>query len=166
MKLICAVDKNWAIGKNNSLLYSIPEDMKFFREKTIGKVIICGRKTLESFPGSKPLPKRQNIVLSSHQLPLYDNMISVASIDELLSEIEKYDPDDVFCCGGSSIYHQLYKMCDELFITKIEAENTEATSFFPNIDADPDFIISASSGIMKSATGLEFSFLTYKNKSI
>lgn len=65
MNLIAAVDKNWAIGRNNKLLVSIPDDMKFFRETTTGKVVVMGRKTLESFPGKKPLKNRVNIVLTA-----------------------------------------------------------------------------------------------------
>lgn len=90
MNLIAAVDKNWAIGRNNKLLVSIPDDMKFFRETTTGKVVVMGRKTLESFPGKKPLKNRVNIVLTGDRSYQADGAVIVHDMEELHEEIEKY----------------------------------------------------------------------------
>ena len=89
MNLIAAVDKNWAIGLNNKLLVSIPEDMKFFRKTTTGKVVVMGRKTLESFPNGLPLKNRVNIVLTSDKNYKVKDAIIVHSMDELLEELKK-----------------------------------------------------------------------------
>ena len=107
MNIIVAADKNWAIGKNNKLLVSIPQDMKFFRETTTGKVVVMGRKTLESFPGGQPLKKRVNIVLTSDKNYHVNGADIVHSIDALLEELKKYPAEDIYVIGGESIYRQL-----------------------------------------------------------
>ena len=94
MNLIAAVDKNWAIGKNNQLLVRIPADQKFFRETTTGKVVVMGRKTLESFPNGLPLKNRTNIVLTRDKNYKVKDAIVLHSMDELMVELEKYDSDD------------------------------------------------------------------------
>ena len=88
MNLIAAVDKNWAIGRNNKLLVSIPDDMKFFRETTTGKVVVMGRKTLESFPGKKPLKNRVNIVLTGDHSYQADGAVIVHDMEELHEELK------------------------------------------------------------------------------
>ena len=91
MNLIVAVDKNWAIGCNNRLLVSIPSDMKFFRETTMGKVVVMGRKTLESFPGGQPLKNRTNIVITSDSDYKVKDAIVVPSIEAAVEELKKYE---------------------------------------------------------------------------
>lgn len=132
MTLIAAVDSNWGIGINNKLLISIPEDMKFFRETTTGNVVVCGRKTLESFPNAKPLRDRINIVLSRDSSLYIDGATVVSSVDELLSEIDKYDSDNVYVIGGGSIYHLLEPYCDRALITRIDYAY-DADTYFPNL---------------------------------
>ena len=90
MNLIVAADKNWGIGKDGGLLCHLPEDLKYFKEKTLGSVIVYGRKTLESFPGGKPLPKRINIVLTRDEDFKRENVTAVNGVDALLKELEKY----------------------------------------------------------------------------
>ena len=90
MDLIVAADRNCAIGKKGDLLYSLPEDMKYFRAKTLGKTVVMGQKTLESFPGGKPLPKRTNIVISDDPAFTPDGVVIVRSFAELFAEIAKY----------------------------------------------------------------------------
>ena len=107
MNLIAAVDKNWAIGRNNKLLVSIPDDMKFFRETTTGKVVVMGRKTLESFPGKKPLKNRVNIVLTGDRSYQADGAVIVHDMEELHEELKKYPSEDIYVIGGESIYKQL-----------------------------------------------------------
>ena len=106
MNLIVAVDKNWAIGQDNKLLAHIPEDMKFFREKTMNQVVIMGRKTLESFPGENPLKNRINIVITTDKTYKKENAIIVSSIEEAIIEAKKHNKD-VFVIGGASIYKQM-----------------------------------------------------------
>ena len=107
MNLIAAVDKNWAIGKNNELLVSIPNDMKMFRQMTTGKVVVMGRKTLESFPNGLPLKNRVNIVLTKNQNYQVKGAIIVHSVEEVLEELKKYDSEDVYVIGGEQIYRQM-----------------------------------------------------------
>ena len=120
MNLIAAVDENWAIGKNNQLLVRIPADQKFFREMTTGRVVVMGRKTLESFPNGQPLKNRTNIVLTHNKDYAVKDAVVVHSMDELHEELKKYDSDDVFVIGGEKIYEQLLDECDVAHITKID----------------------------------------------
>ena len=112
MNLIAAVDKNWAIGCKNKLLVSIPADMKFFRETTTGKVVVMGRKTLESFPNGQPLKKRVNIVLTRDKNFKAGDAIIVHSMEELREELKKYPSEDIYVIGGETIYKQLLDDCD------------------------------------------------------
>lgn len=138
MNLIVAVDKNWAIGYQNKLLVSIPQDMKFFREMTTGKVVVMGRKTLESFPNGLPLKKRVNIVLTGNPSYQVKDAIIVHTVEECLKEIKKYDPEDVYVIGGESIYRQLLPYCIRAYVTKIDRA-FHADTYFPNLDQDPEW---------------------------
>ena len=111
MNLIVAVDKNWAIGLHNKLLVSIPADMKFFRETTMGKVVVMGRKTLESFPGGQPLKKRTNIVLTSDKNYKVKDAVVVNSVEALLEELRQYNDEDIYVIGGGSILRQILPYC-------------------------------------------------------
>ncbi|SES09282.1 dihydrofolate reductase [Lachnobacterium bovis] len=133
MNLIVAVDKNWGIGKNNDLLVRIPADQKFFRDTTIGKVVVMGRKTLESFPGQVPLKGRTNIVLTHDENYDGHGAIVVNSMDELKEELKKYNDEDIFVIGGEKIYRQLLDMCKIAHVTKIDYAY-DADAFFPNLD--------------------------------
>ena len=119
MNVIVAADKNWGIGKNNQLLVSIPADMKMFREETSGKVVVMGRKTLESFPNGLPLKNRINIVITSNKEYEVKGAIIVHSIEEALEEIKKYPAEDVYCIGGDSIYAQMLPYCDVAHVTRL-----------------------------------------------
>lgn len=136
MNLIVAVDKNWAIGLGNKLLVSIPQDMKFFRETTSHKVVVMGRKTLESFPGGQPLKNRTNLVLTSNKDYTVKDAVIVHTTEELLEELKQYDSSEVYVIGGESIYRQLLPYCDKAFVTKID-HTYEADTYFPDLDADP-----------------------------
>ena len=144
MNIIVAADQNWAIGKDNKLLISIPADMKFFRTTTTGKVVVMGRKTLESFPGGQPLKKRTNIVLTRDKNYKVKDAIVVHSIEEVLEELKKYDSEDVYVIGGDSIYSQMLPYCDTAHVTKIDFAY-EADSWFPNLDEDPEWKIAEES---------------------
>lgn len=131
MNLIVAIDEKNGIGKNNNLLTHIPEDMKFFKEKTTGNVVIMGRKTLESFPNKKPLPNRVNIVITGDKEYKVNGAIVVSSIDEAISKANKFEKE-IFVIGGASIYRQMLEYCDTLYVTQIY--NTfDADTFFPEL---------------------------------
>lgn len=162
MNIIVAVDQNWAIGHNNKLLVSIPSDMKFFRSTTTGKVVVMGRKTLESFPNGLPLKNRTNIVLTANPNYKVKDAIVCHSMEEVLEELKKYDSEDVYVIGGDSIYHQMLPYCDVAHITKI-FHAYEADSWFPNLDQDPEWEITADSE-EQTYFDLEFQFVKYERK--
>lgn len=160
MNLIAAVDKNWAIGCKNKLLVSIPADMKFFRETTIGKVVVMGRKNLESFPNGMPLKKRTNIVLTHDKTYKVPDAILVHSMEELHEELKKYPSEDIYVIGGETIYKQLLDECDVAHITKIDYE-FEADAYFPNLDELPDWKITQDSE-EQTYFDLEYYFYKYE----
>ena len=162
MNLIAAVDENWAIGKNNQLLVRIPADQKFFREMTTGKVVVMGRKTLESFPNGQPLKNRTNIVLTHNKDYAVKDAVVVHSMDELHEELKKYDSDDVFVTGGEKIYEQLLDECDVAHITKIDFAY-DADAYFPNLDQNPDWEITGDSE-EQTYFDLEYYFYRYEKK--
>ena len=162
MNLIAAVDKNWAIGLHNKLLVSIPMDMKFFRETTTGKVVVMGRKTLESFPNGLPLKNRTNIVLTANPDYKVKDAIICHTIEELLETLKAYDSEDIYVIGGDSIYHQMLPYCDVAHVTKID-HAFEADAWFPNLDDMPEWEVTADSD-EQTYFDLEFRFLKYERK--
>jgi dihydrofolate reductase len=160
MNLIVAVDKNWAIGNDNKLLVSIPQDMKFFRETTMGKVVVMGRKTLESFPGGQPLKKRTNIVLTRDKNYKVKDAIVVNTVDELLQELKKYDEEEIYVIGGESIYKQMLPYCRVAHVTKIN-HAYEADTYFPNLDEKDEWVVT---GVSEEQTYfyLEYEFVRYE----
>ena len=162
MNLIAAVDKNWAIGKNNQLLVKIPMDQKFFRETTTGKVVVMGRKTLESFPNGLPLKNRTNIVLTRNPKYQVKDAIVVHSLDELREELKKYNSEDIYIIGGEQIYNALVDECDVAHITKIEYEY-DADAYFPNLDEKPEWKIVADS---EEQTYFDLEFFFYKYEKV
>ena len=130
---IVAVDLNWAIGKNNQLLYNVPVDMNFFKITTSGNIILYGLNTLNSFPKQSPLPNRTNIVLSPETVEK-EGLITAHSIEEIDKILNTIDDDrDVYICGGASVYKQMLDMCDEAYVTHIQTKTDDADSFFPNL---------------------------------
>ena len=162
MNLIVAVDQNWAIGKNNSLLVRIPEDQKFFRQTTTGHVVVMGRKTLESFPNKIPLPNRVNIVLTKNQSYQAKDAIIVHSVEELFEVLKNYEDKEIFVIGGQSIYEQLLPYCDVAHVTKIDY-SYEADAYFPNLDKMPEWEIVADSD-EHTYFDLEYTFYKYERK--
>ena len=163
MNFIVAVDRNWAIGYKNDLLVSIPEDMKFFRETTTGKVVVMGKNTLESFPNKKPLKNRTNIVIALEKDYKVDGAIVVYSIEEALEEIKKYDSKDVFVIGGGSIYRQMLPYCDTAYITYINNEYA-ADTYIPNLDKMQDEWYMEEESEENTYFDIEYFFRTYKRK--
>ena len=162
MKLIAAVDSNWAIGNKGELLVRIPSDHKNFREITTGKVVVLGRKTIETFPQGQPLKNRTNIILSRDKSYSVKDAAVVHSVEELLEEVKKYNSDDVYIIGGESIYAQLLKYCDTAHITKIDHEY-EADAYFPDLDNDPEWEVTGESE-EQTYFDLEYRFVRYERK--
>ena len=162
IKAIVAVDKNWSIGKNNDLLFKLPYDMAFFKRNTQDKIIVCGRKTLESFPGKNPLPRRATICLCSKDNNR-DDCYCVNSLEELIKLLlELSKVQDIFVIGGGSLYEALLPYYDEVLVTKVKADGN-GTVFFPNLDKDEKFELSYCSEDIKD-NGYTINFCTYKRK--
>lgn len=160
MKLIVAVDEKWGIGCENNLLALIPADQRFFREQTTGNVIIMGRKTLESFPGKRPLKNRTNIVITKQKNYQIADATVVHSVEEALDIVKDLPTDHVFVIGGASIYEQMEPLCDTALVTKIK-HTYQADTFFPNLDEKPEWeLVSSSEG--GTYKELQYSFTTYK----
>lgn len=162
MNAIAAVDVNWAIGNKNRLLTSIPADMKFFREKTMGHVVVMGRKTLESFPNGLPLKNRVNIVLTANRSYKVKDAIIVHTKEDLLEELKKYDSNELYVIGGGSIYEMLIPYCDTAYITKIDHAYA-ADTYFPNLDQMDDWEMTEVSE-EQTCFDLEYVFAKYERK--
>lgn len=162
MNLIVAVDNNWAIGNKNELLIRIPNDHKHFREETTGKVVVLGRKTLETFPQGLPLKNRINIILSTDKNYKVKDAIVVHSIDELLEELKKYNDEDIYIIGGDSVYRQMLPYCNVAHVTKIDHEY-EADAYFTNLDKDEAWEITADSDEL-TYFDIAYQFLKYERK--
>lgn len=162
MNLIVAADKNWGIGKHNKMMWSIPADMRFFREKTTGHVVVMGRKTLESFPNGLPLKQRTNIVLTANRNYHVKDALIVHTTEELLELLKEYDTEEVFVIGGESIYRQLLPYCDTAYVTKID-HAYDADTYFPNLDEMPEWTMTEA-GEEQTSFDLEFVFTKYERK--
>ena len=163
MKAILHADKEWGIGKNNSLMFRIPADMKFFKETTTGNVVVMGSNTLKSFPNGRPLKDRLNIVLWPEGEPRDDCLI-VNSLEQLFAEIKKYPPEKVCVIGGMMMYKTLLPYCSEVLVTKVDAVG-EADAFFENLDKNPDFELVYESA-PEVTHGYTIKFTTYKNLNL
>ncbi len=161
MKAILSADRNWGIGYQNKLLVSIPSDMRFFREMTEGKVIVMGRKTLESFPNGLPLKKRVNVVLTHDRSYQVKDAVIVHDKDELMEELKKYQ-EDIFVVGGGSVYELLLPYCDAAYVTRIDMEY-QADTFFPDLDQDPEWELTEESD-EQTCFDIEFTFTVYRRK--
>lgn len=162
MNIFVAVDSNWAIGNKGKLLVSIPNDHKHFREETAGKVVVLGRKTLQTFPQGQPLKNRINIILSSDRDYRVKDAVVLHSMEELLEELKKYDSENVCIIGGESVYRQLLPYCDTAHVTKID-HVYEADAYFPNLDEDPEWEVTADSD-EQTYFDIPYTFLKYERK--
>ena len=150
MNMIVAVDSNWAIGHKGKLLVSIPEDMQFFRRETTGKVVVMGRKTLESFPNGLPLKNRFKDAIICH------------SIEEALEVLKQYNDEDIYVIGGESVYRQFLPYCSVAHVTKINY-SYDADTYFPNLDEMDEWTIEESSD-ERTYFDLEYEFVKYVKK--
>ena len=162
MNLIVNVDSNWAIGYRGKLLVSIPEDMKFFRSETTGKVVVLGRKTLDTFPGGQPPKNRTNIILTRNPNYQVKGAIICHSVEEVLEELKKYNSEDVYIIGGDSIYKEFLPYCDVAHVTRTD-HVYDADAWFPNLEEDPAWVLTGESE-EKTYFDLEFRFCRYERR--
>lgn len=161
MNIIVCVDAKWGIGYKNELLVRIPSDQKFFRETTTGKVVVMGRKTLDSFPQGKPLKNRTNIVITTNkELEKRDEEIYVNSVEECLELLKNYNEDDIYIIGGASIYKQFLPYCSKALVTRVDREFS-ADTYFPDLDKDPEWKITKESD-EQTYFDNTFEFLVYE----
>ena len=173
IKGIVAVDRNWAIGKINNktgvgqLLFNIPADLAYFKSNTLNKICIFGKATYDSLP-KRPLPGRVNVVLwdKATSLDCLDGCITFNAFESLLNFVKILSKEyDIFICGGASVYKLFLPYYDEVLVTKVDAEDKEATAFFPNLDKENSYYIDSElgSGIDND---LSYKFLKYKRRDI
>lgn len=158
LAMIVAIAKNDAIGRNNKLLWHIPEDMKYFKETTTGHPVIMGWNTWLSLP-HRPLPNRKNIILSSKNNCLEECLV-FTNIDSCLEYIKK-ETQTCFIMGGASIYKQFIKYCSKLYITWIDKEYNDADVFFP-VDEIKNFKLISEKQAFSEKTNLNIRFTIYE----
>ena len=164
MNAIVAVDRKWAIGRDNQLLFTFPGDMKRFRAITTGGTVLLGRKTLESFPGGRPLPNRRNIVLTSHNIEIEGAEV-VHTTEEMLKAIENENTDTVYVIGGGSLYTALLPLCKRVYLTKVDAIAAGADTWFPNLDKLPGWEVETV-GETLTEKDCTYQFIDYINTKI
>lgn len=159
MELIVAVYDDWGIGKNGTQPVALSADRKFFRETTRGAMVIVGRRTVDDFPGKKPLPGRINVVLSrkSDEIPGFQLCGSPEEAANLAKTVER-----AMVIGGGSIYKQMLPMCDTAYITKVHA-TPESDTYFPNLDEDPQWTLES---VLQSGeeNGIAYEMCLYRRK--
>ncbi len=165
MNAIVITDQHWAIGREERLLFDLPADMTRFRTLTLNGTIIMGRRTLASFPGGKPLPKRRNIVISNNTDLSVGQAEIVSSPKAALSLAGDTKADDLWVVGGGSVYAALLPQCHRVYLTRVEAQVDDADTFFPNLDKLPGWKLEQSSEPM-TENGLTFRFLDYVNTKL
>lgn len=163
MNAIVAISEDWGIGQNNQLLFHISADLKRFRTLTTGKTVVMGHHTLLALPGGKPLPNRQNVVISSHPLQV-EGVTVLHSVEQFKDWMQQQNTDDVMLIGGASLYAQLLGHCKRIYLTKVFA-SPEPDCFFPNLDKMENWKIESLSDIMEEK-GLRFQFIDYVNTAL
>lgn len=161
MKAIVAVSGNWGIGKDNDLLFHIPEDLKFFRSTTAGHTMIIGRKNLESFPGCRPLKNRRHLVLTRQENYNKEGIEVFHSMEELMQTLKDIPQDELWVCGGGVVYKDFLPYCESALVTHVDAE-PDCSVFFPDLTKEPDWELTEI-GEWKEHEGLRFRFCTWTN---
>lgn len=168
MCILAAVDGRWGIGYQNNLLFHLEQDMEFFKKKTIGNVVVMGRRTLESFPGAEPLPSRKNIVLTRDEdwRRRHENqgesLVILSSVDEVLDYVEQ-ERRDVYIIGGESVYRQFMKYATDAYVTRVNAVRT-ADRFFPNLDEMPEWERISVIDKIQDASGISYEIVRYAKR--
>lgn len=165
MNAIVVVDQNWAIGREGNLLFSLPTDMKHFRSLTIGGTVILGRKTLDSFPGGRPLSQRRNIVIT-HSVDFDRAGVEIVPDPQAALELAAgTDPDKLWVIGGGSIYTALLSRCKRAYLTKVETAAPDPDTFFPNLDKLPGWEVEHT-GEPVTEAGVTYRFVDYINTKV
>ncbi len=138
MRALVVVDQNWGIGREGSLQFDIPKELQYFKRTTMGKAIVMGRRTLDSLPGGKPLPGRDNIVLTRDRQLQVPGATVLHSLEELETHLQGYAPEDVLLIGGEQLFDQLLDKCHEALVTRVDAQ-APADRHFPNLEEDPNW---------------------------
>ena len=159
MNAIAAVSLDWGIGKGNDLLFHIAADMKRFRAMTSGGTVIMGRKTLDSMPGGKPLPKRRNIVITRNRAFAREGVETVHSVEEALELVRGEDPERVWVIGGGEIYRAMLPYCRRCCLTRVYARPA-CDTFFPDLDGMAQWRLFRSEPVL-SEEGLDYQFVDY-----
>lgn len=159
---IVAVASDWAIGRQGDLLCHLPADMRHFREVTMGHSIVMGRKTFESFP-KRPLPGRQNIVLTRDTSWQYPGATVVHNLDDAIAAAQS---DVVFVIGGAQVYEQALPLVDVLHLTRIYARWASADVFFPALDMNQWDEVSREHHTSDHRNAYEFDFITLKRRDL
>ena len=163
MQAIVVADANWAIGVQGDLLFSLPTDMRRFRSLTLGGTVILGRKTLDSFPGGKPLPKRRNIVITRNRDLSAEGAEIASSPAEALAMAE--GDENIWIIGGGSVYTALLSRCKRVYLTKVDSAAPEADTFFPNLDKLPNWKVESVSDPVEE-NGVTYRFVDYVNTAL
>ena len=163
MKAILSADRTWGLGYQGRLLVSIPSDLRFFRETTMGHVVVMGRKTLATLPAGQPLKGRTNIILSRDPEWTVRGATVVHSIKELMEVLKPYEDDDIYVAGGGEIYRQLLPYCDTAYVTRIDM-TYQADTFFEDLDESPDWEM-VEEGDEQTCFDIEFYFTEYRRKN-
>lgn len=161
MNLIVAADETWGIGKEGGLLAHLPGDMKYFRETTMGKTVVMGRKTLESFPGGRPLKNRVNIVLSKDMDYGPEGVTVFHSVEETLEALKGEKEEDVFIIGGGAVYREFLPYCTRAYVTHIY-HTFEADTDFPDLDRMREWELESVTPRMEQPDGLAYEFRIYR----
>ena len=165
MNAIVVVDRNWAIGRDNDLLFSLPTDMKRFRSLTLEGTVILGRRTLDSFPGGRPLPRRKNIVITRCADFHREGAVVVSNLQAAMEAAADTPQDHIWVIGGGSIYAALLSKCRRAYVTRVDAAAEGADSFFPNLDKLPGWVVDSISDPV-AENGLTYRFYDYVNTNL
>jgi len=164
MRLIAAVDQNWGLGYQGELLFTIPADMRHFRETTKDHVVVMGRKTLATLPNGKPLKNRTNIILTRDSAFTVEDAQVCRSLAELAAVLEQYQSDEVYVIGGADVYCQLLDYCDQAIITHIDCSK-EADRFLPDLSKREGWI-KKQVGEVQEHEDISFVFVIYENQQV
>ena len=159
MELIVAVYDDWGIGADGTQPIALSADRKFFRETTRGATVIVGRRTVEDFPGQKPLPGRRNIMLTKRE-QVFEGFELAHTTQEAMEMVQ--NDARAMVIGGGSIYRQLLPLCHTAYVTKVHA-NVASDTFFPNLDADEGWVLAE---VLQSGeeNGILYEMCLYKRK--
>ena len=164
MHAIVAVDEHWGIGRDGGMLFSLPEDLRYFARMTRGKTVVMGRNTLLSLPGGKPLEGRRNVVLSRDPDFTVEGAQTVHSLEELARQLRGVLPDETMLIGGESLYRDLLPHCEKAYVTRVLA-SAPADRFFPDLDALPGWRLASRSG-EREENGLRYAWCVYENMDV